>query len=422
MPSTFSSMHSRNFRLFFSGQFISQVGNWLTLLAQTLLVLHLTDNGLAVGLLGAAQFGPVLLMGAFAGLIADRADKRRLLVITQSLAMLQSGALAVIAFMPNTPLLGVYALAFIGGIITAFDNPARRAFVVEMVPESNVNNAVSLNSAMMTGSRVIGPALAGVLVSSVGFGWCFAVDGLSYIAVIGGLLAMRSSELRRPPVAVRGPGQVREGIRYVRSVPELWLVVVMMAIVGTFSFNFSTVMPLFVTRTLHGSDMEFTLLFSVISLGSLTGALVMARRTSVSLVHMQVASAVFGTAMCALSLVPDLAVSFPMAFMVGVSSIAFMTSSTAIVQFRSDPAMRGRVLALQTLVFLGSTPIGGPLLGGLIDLTNARVGLAAGGVAALGAALYGRTKTKSSGISYQHQITTTLPPLPVPKGQVSGAF
>ena len=408
-PSMFSSLASRNFRLFFIGQLVSQVGNWVTLVASTLLVLHLTHNGLAVGLLGAAQFLPVLVIGPFAGLIADRSDKRRLLVFTQTLALFQSLALAAIAFMPHPSVPGIYAVAFVGGIITAFDNPPRRAFVVEMVPERDVNNAVSLNSAMMTGARVFGPALAGLLVTTVGYGWAFAVDAVSYLAVIAGLVAMRSAELRPSPVPPRGPGQVREGMRYVRATPELRLVVIVMAIVGTFAFNFSTVIPLFVTRTLHGSDAEFTILFSVISVGSVTGALVMARRSVVSIRHVMIACLVFGAAMLVLAPIPNLATSFPVAFLIGVASIAFMTTSTAVIQYRAAPEMRGRVLALQTMVFLGSTPIGGPLLGAIIDLSDARVGVAVGGVAALLAGVYGISALRRSGITWSHDTRVAIP-------------
>src|SRR4051794_38636612 len=192
---TFRSLGVRNFRLFFSGQLISQVGNWLTLVAQTLLVLKLTDNGVALGGLAAAQFGPVLLIGAWAGLIADRSDKRKLLIIVQSIAMAQSFVLAALAFSGNPPLWAIYSVALVGGITVAFDNPARRAFVVEMVPKEDMNNAVSLNSAAMTSSRIFGPALAGLLVVTVGFGWAFLVDGLSYIAVLIGLSVMRTPEL-----------------------------------------------------------------------------------------------------------------------------------------------------------------------------------------------------------------------------------
>src|SRR5438309_9349491 len=219
---TFRSLHVRNFRLFFSGQLISQVGNWLTLIAQTLLVLKLTDSGIALGGLAAAQFGPVLVLGPFAGLVADRSDKRRLLLIVQSLAMAQSFCLAALAFSGHASVLAVYGVALLGGLTIAFDNPARRSFVVEMVPEEDINNAVSLNSALMTSSRVVGPALAGLLIATVGFGWCFLLDGLSYLAVLAALWRMRTNELRRPPVTVRAKGQLRDGLRYVRQVPGVW--------------------------------------------------------------------------------------------------------------------------------------------------------------------------------------------------------
>ena len=387
--STFSSLKYRNFRLFFTGQIISQVGNWLTLIAQTLLVLKLTNSGLMVGLLTGCQFAPVLLFGAWAGLIADRSDKRKLLMIVQALAMVQSFVLAALAFMGHPPVLAIFAVAFCGGIATAFDNPARRAFVVEMVPETNVQNAVSLNSALMTSSRIVGPALAGLLISTVGYGWCFTVDGISYIAVLVALWMMRPADLRRPPVAKRGKGQVREGLRYVRTVPDLWIPLVMMAIIGTLAFNFQVVLPLFATRTFGGDDATFTLLLSVISVGSLTGALVTARRKTIELRHVIVAAAGFGLSMLLLAVVPSLGLAFPVAMLMGFVSIAFMTASTAIVQVRADPTMRGRVLALQAIVFLGSTPIGGPIVGAICQEFGARAGLVVGGVAGLAAAGWG---------------------------------
>ncbi|MGZ4729105.1 MAG: MFS transporter [Acidimicrobiales bacterium] len=387
--STFSSLKYRNFRLFFSGQIISQVGNWLTLVAQTLLVLKLTNSGFMVGLLTACQFAPVLLFGAWAGLIADRSDKRKLLMIVQALAMVQSFALAALAFMGNPPVAAIFAVAFCGGIATAFDNPARRAFGVEMVPETNVQNAVSLNSALMTSSRIVGPALAGLLISTVGYGWCFTVDGVSYIAVLVALWMMRPADLRRPPVAKRGKGQVREGLRYVRTVPDLWIPLVMMGIIGTLAFNFQVVLPLFATRTFGGDDATFTLLLSVISAGSLMGALITARRKTIELRHVIVAAAGFGVAMLVLAAVPTLGLAFPVAMAMGFVSIAFMTASTAIVQVRSDPSMRGRVLALQAIVFLGSTPIGGPIVGAICQELGARAGLVVGGLAGLSAAAWG---------------------------------
>ena len=389
---TFRSLHVRNFRLFFSGQLISQVGNWLTLIAQTLLVFHLTGSGFAVGLLTACQFGPILLFGAWAGLVADRSDKRRLLLIVQTLAMLQSFALAAVAF-SGAPVGFIYAVAVLGGCTMAFDNPARRAFVVEMVDEDAVQNAVSLNSALMTSSRVFGPALAGLLASTLGYGWCFTVDAISYLAVLLGLYLMRTDELRRPPVTPRGKGQVREGLRYVRTVPDLWVPLVMMTLVGTFAFNFSVTMPLFVERTFDGTDATFTILFSVISVGSLIGALATARRTTIEIHDIVIASIGFAVAQLLLAATPSLAVAFPVSVLLGFCSIAFLTASTAIVQVRAAPEMRGRVLALQAMVFLGSTPIGGPIIGAVSQLWGARAGLVIGALSCIAAAAVGASHT-----------------------------
>jgi MFS family permease len=389
---TFRSLKLRNFRLFFGGQLISQIGNWLTLIAQSLLVLELTDSGLALGLLAACQFGPVLVLGAWSGLVADRSDKRKLLIGVQAFAMLQSFALATIAFMDNPPLAGIYIIAVFGGIATAFDNPARRAFVVEMVPVADVQNAVSLNSALMTGSRVVGPALAGLLIATTGYGWTFAVDGISYLAVIAGLLMMRPSELRPHTPSPRGKGQIREGLRYVRTMPELFIPLVMMTIIGTLAFNFQTVMPLLIKRTLGGTATTFTLVYSVISIGSLAGALVSARRTTIGLRDINIAALGFGLSMILLAFTPNVALAYPIGILVGLASITFMTASTAIVQLRSIPSMRGRVLALQAIVFLGSTPIGGPLLGWVCEQFGARAGVMIGGLGCLAAAGYGWSK------------------------------
>jgi MFS family permease len=386
---TFQSLSVRNFRLFFGGQLISQIGNWLTLVAQTLLVLKLTDSGYALGGLAVAQFGPVLVFGAFAGLVADRSDKRRLLIIVQTVAMLQSFCLAALAFTGHPPLLAIYAVALFGGVATAFDNPARRSFVVEMVPEESINNAVSLNSALMTGARVFGPALAGLLVTTVGFGWAFLLDAISYLAVIAALYRMNPAELRQAPVTPKGKGQVREGLRYARSVPELWVPLLMMAIIGTLAYNFQTVLPLFTTRDLHGSDVTFTWLMSVVSLGSLIGALATARRKTINVRMVSRNAAIFGAAMALLAFTPNQPSAFAVGFLVGLGSITFMTAATAITQLAADPSMRGRILALQAIVFLGSTPIGGPIVGAISETFGARYAIALGALATLAASGFG---------------------------------
>jgi len=249
MSATFRSLQVRNFRLFFVGQLVSQVGNWMTLVAQTLLVLRITDNGVALGAVAACQFGPLLVFGTWSGLLADRLDKRRLLLGVQVFAMAQSFVLAALALAERPSLLALYAVALAGGFATALDNPARRAFVVEMVPDDHLQNAVSLNSALMTSSRVVGPALAGLLVTTLGFAWCFALDGLSYVAVLVALGRMNPRELHPAPVAERGRGQIRAGLRYTRSIPELWVPLMMTALVGTLAFNFSVVVPLFAAAT-----------------------------------------------------------------------------------------------------------------------------------------------------------------------------
>lgn len=391
MSATFRSLEIRNFRLFFTGQAISQVGSWMRMVAMTLLVLKLTDSGIAVGVLTAAQFLPVLIIGPWAGLLADRSDKRRLLLVVQTCLMGQSLALTALAASGDPPFLAICAVALAGGVATAIDNPARRSFVVEMVPETHVQNAVSLNTAVMTGSRIFGPALAGLLVSTVGYTWCFLGDGVSYLAVLFSLARMSTADLRPAPPAVRGRGQVREGIRYVASMPDLRIPLIMMTVVGTLAFNFSVVLPLFVTRALDGTEAQFTLLFSALSAGSMVGALWSARRTEVRLRQIVLASGAFGVAMLGLSIVPNLSAAFPVAAGVGLASVAFMTTSTTMIQLRAVPSMRGRVLALQAMVFLGSTPIGGPIVGAVCEVFGARAGLALGGVACLAAAAYGLT-------------------------------
>jgi MFS family permease len=286
-------------------------------------------------------------------------------------------------------LLALYGVAFLGGIAMAFDSPARRSFVVEMVPPADINNAVSLNSALMTGSRVVGPALAGLLVVTLGFSWAFLIDGLSYLAVLLGLYMMNTAELRQPPVTPRGKGQVREGLRYAKGNPELWVPLVMMAVIGTLAYNFQTVLPLFAKRDLGGSDLTFTLLMSVVSVGSLIGALATARRKTMTVSAVSRAAFAFGIAIVLLAVSPNEPLAFAVGLILGLASITFMTASTAIVQMKSDPSMRGRVLALQSMVFLGSTPIGGPIVGFVAERFGARYSLLIGAAAALAAGAYG---------------------------------
>jgi MFS family permease len=393
---TLSSLRSRNFRLFFVGQTVSNTGNWLTMVALTLLVLHRTDSGVAVGLLSACQFGPILLLSAWAGVIVDRTEKRKLLVVTQLIEMAQSFALAALAFVHQAPLGAFYVTAAIGGCALAFDNPVRRTFVNEMVPTVDIPNAVTLYSAMVNISRILGPAIAGVLIVTVGYGWCFTIDAISYLTVLVALGMMRPAELRRVAVTRRGAGQIRAGVKYIASVPELWITFVMLLIVGTISYNFSVVFPLFVEKGLHGGDGAYTLVYSAFSAGALVGALAVARRVTVGVRTVALGAAWLGASMLVLSAVPNVALAVVIAAVVGAGSVAFMTAATAIAQLRSDPDMLGRVLALQTVLIIGTTPIGGPILGALSDAIGARSPVLIGGVGALAAAGLGLLAARRS--------------------------
>jgi MFS family permease len=386
---TFLSLRHRNFRLFFYGQLVSNTGNWLTNVALTLLVLHLTGSGLAVGGHTAAQVGPILQLSPWAGAIADRHDKRKLLFVTQSVEMAQSALLAVLAFMPNPPLAGFYVIAAVGGVALAFDNPLRRSFVSEMVPADDRPNAVALYSAIVNASRIFGPALAGVLVVTVGYGWCFAADAASYVFVLAALWLMRPAELLRSAKPAQVKGAVRSGVRYIARTPSLRIAFVMLMVVGTLGYNLNVELPLFVERSLHDGDSAFTFLYVIFSVGALASALVVAHRQLVHLRNVLVGSATFGVALVLLALTPALAIAVPVLLMLGVTSILYFTATTAIVQVDADPSLHGRILALQTVLLVGTAPIGGPIDGALADAFGARAPLLLGGIAALGAALWG---------------------------------
>jgi MFS family permease len=386
---TFSSLSIRNFRYFFWGQLVSNTGNWLTNVALTLLVLHLTNSGFAVGLLTACQFGPILLLSAWAGAIADRSNKRNLLFVTQTGEMLQSITLAVLAFLPHPSLGALFGVAAVGGVLLAFDNPLRRSFVTEMVPPDERPNAVALYSAIVNTSRVFGPALAGLLVVTLGYGWAFALDAASYLTVLYALWRMRPAELLRVPAPDRAKGQVRAGIRYVIETPRLRISFVMLAIIGTLGYNLAVVLPLLVEHGLHRGDGAFTFVYAMFSAGALVSALVVAGRHLVRIRHVIVGALGFGVAMLLLSIVPSVGFAVPAAFLVGLTSILYMTATTAIVQVEADPRMHGRILALQTVLMVGTAPIGGPILGWLSDVWGPRSTVVVGGVASILAGAYG---------------------------------
>lgn len=389
MRRTFASLGVRNFRLFFVGQLISNSGNWLTMVALTLLVLHRTDSGSAVGLLTACQFGPMLLFSAWAGLVADRSNKRHLLYITQSLEMAQSFVLAILAFIPHTPLPAFYGVAVAGGVMLAFDNPGRRSFVSEMVDRDRVANAVTLYSAMVNLSRIVGPAIGGVLVVTTGYGWCFTIDGASYVVVIAALVAMRGDELHPVVATPKAKGQVRAGIRYIASVAELRISFIMLLIVGILTYNFQVLFPLYVEKGLHGTDTQYTLIYATFSAGAVIGTMIVARRSHITLRSVVVGAGAMGVAMVGMAAVGNIAVAFPVVALVGGASVAYMTATTALAQLRADRQMVGRVLAIQTVLMIGTTPIGGPILGYLADVAGGRFPVLLAGISALGATAIG---------------------------------
>lgn len=387
---TFVSLRNRNFRLYFIGQLISNTGNWLQTVALTLFVLKLTRSGLAVGVITACQWGPTLFLSAWAGAITDRTDKRRMLLITQTLEIAPSIGFAILAFAPHPPIAALYALALGMGILIAFDSPARRSFVPEMVRQEDLSNGVVLYSMTQNVSRIFGPALAGVLVVTAGYGWCFTLDAISFLAVLVCLLMMRPSELHRRAPKPREKGEVRAGLAYVWSMPTMWISFVMLVIVGTLAYNFSVTLPLLVKDALHVPvNSGFTLLYSVFSAGAVIGGLVVAHRELVRIEHVILGALSIGLVLVGLAFVPTLLAAVPVVLLLGAASVLYMTSSTSIVQVEAAREMHGRVLSLQNVIIGGAALIGGPLLGWIADSMGGRAPVMFGGIAALAAAGFG---------------------------------
>jgi MFS family permease len=378
---TFASLRNRNFRIFFTAQIVSVTGTWMQSIAQMWLVLHLTGSGVALGITAALQFTPILLFGTWGGLLADRLDKRKLLMVTQSAAGVVALVLAGLTLGGIVQLWMVYALALSLGMVNVFDNPARQSFVTEMVGREQLINAVGLNSAVFTLARVIGPAIAGVLIALVGTGWCFLYNGLSYFPVVFALLLMRPSELHRGLPALRARGQIRAGIRYAWNRPELRLPLLLMLVVGTLAFNFSVLMPLMARFAFNSGASTFGLLMSFMGVGAFIGALVAANRARPSHRLLAFAGVAFGGLLIGAALAPTLPIELLVLVPMGAAMITFQATANSLLQLNSDPAFRGRVMALYVMVFLGTTPIGGPIVGWIAQQFGARVGLGIGGIA-----------------------------------------
>ena len=387
MRRTFRALSVRNFRLYFVGQVISVSGTWMQSIALALLVLsdRLHGNGFDVGVTTALQFLPMLLVGSFGGLVADRVDKRRLLFATQASAGALALVLGVMTATGTIRLWNVYLLAALLGVVNLFDNPARQTFVSEMVGFDLMPNAISLNSVLMNSARVIGPAIGGVLILTVGYASCFLVNAGSYVAVIVALAMMRPAELIRGKPVPRAKGQVREGLRYVRSTPDLLQPLLAVAVVGIFAFNFTTTLPLLAKISFDGGAGTYAAFSSAMGIGAVVGGLVVAHRSRPSSVLLALVGLAFGLAILVVSVAPTEVLTVVALTVMGAFSISFIATANATMQLRADPALRGRVMALYAIALLGSTPIGGPLVGAISDASSPRVALAVGGIATLAA-------------------------------------
>lgn len=379
-PSMFSSLRIRNYRLFAMGQAVSNTGTWMQRIAQDWLVLSLTGSATAVGITTALQFLPMLLFGLYGGLIADRYDKRRLLLATQSVMGLTGLALAVLTLSGHVHIAHVYVLAFVLGLATVVDNPARQTFVSEMVGPAQIRNAVSLNSANFQSARLVGPAVAGVLIAAVGSGWAFLFNGLSFLAPVASLLLVRPGELHRTERVPRCKGQLREGLSYVRSHPELMWPIVLVGFVGTFGFNFPIWLTAFTDRVFQEGAGTYGLLNTLMAVGSVAGALLAARRGTSRMRLMAGAALMFGVLEMLAALTPSFWLFAALMAPIGIMGLTFNVTANSSVQLASDPAMRGRVMSLYMMVFMGGTPIGGPIMGWITDTFGARVGFLSGGV------------------------------------------
>ncbi|MFD7286960.1 MFS transporter [Streptomyces sp. NPDC059863] len=395
----FSSLKIRNYRLFATGAVVSNIGTWMSRITQDWLVLSLTGSSAAVGITTALQFLPMLLFGLYGGVIADRYPKRLLLLFTQAAMGLCGLSLAVLTLSGQVQVWHVYLIAFLLGMVTVVDNPTRQSFVSEMVGPDRLRNAVSLNSANFQSARLIGPAVAGVLITTVGSGWAFMLNGLSFIAPLVGLLLMRQHELHKSVRVPRGKGQLREGLRYVRGRPELIWPIVLIGFIGTFGFNFPIWLTAFAHGVYDGGAGLYAFFNILMAAGSLAGALLAARRGSSRLRVLLLAAMAFGVLEIAVSFSPWVWLFSLVLVPIGMLGMTTNISANTSVQMASDPEMRGRVMSLYMMVFVGGTPIGGPLLGWVTDTYGARVGFATGGlVSLLAAATIGLILTRVAGV------------------------
>ncbi len=390
MRRSFNSLSVRNYRRYFVGQLVSLSGNWMQTVAELWLILGLTGSGVAVGLTSALQFLPILLFGAWGGLLADRFSKRRLLMVTQATMAVPALVLFSLTVAGVVAPWMVFALVFVRGAVNAVDNPTRQSFVIEMVGPDRVVNAVSLNSVIVHSARIVGPAIAGVLIATVGVAPCFAVNAATFGAMLVALWLMDPAHLHSAPLADHGRGAIRAALRYVRATPELAVPLALMALVGTLGFNFQVILPLLARFSFGGSAAAYAALVCAMGVGSVVGALVVGARGRTGPGLIAAAALAFGVLALLAALAPTLAFELPALALLGAAAVTFAASVNSSLQLAVEPRMRGRVMALYSVVFLGSTPIGGPLAGWLSEAYDPRVALLLAAVSGLSAAWAGQ--------------------------------
>jgi MFS family permease len=406
MSPTFTSLQVRNYRLYATGGLVSNVGTWMQRVAQDWLVLQLSGHsGVALGITTGLQFLPMLLLAPFAGTIADRYSKRKVLMLTQASMALVGAVLGVLDVTGVVQVWHVFILAFLLGVGAAVDAPARQSFVIEMVGRDDLQNAVALNSASFNLGRVIGPAVAGFLIVLIGTGPVFLINAASFGAVIFALKKMRVADLAPVPRAERGRGQVLEGIRYVRRRPDLLMVMIIVFFVGTFGLNFQMTSALMATEVFHKGAGEYGILGSIMAVGSVAGALLSARRGRPRLRLIVVAAVAFGVIEVASGLMPTYLAFTALLIPLGLAQMTMLNSANATMQLSVDPVMRGRVMALYMAVLMGGTPFGAPLIGALAEAFGARWSLVGGGIISAGAALVaGTLLARRSGLQVRGEL------------------
>lgn len=387
---TFSSLKVRNFRLYYIGQAVSVSGTFMQGVAQAWLVLKLTDSGTALGIVTALQYLPVLIFGPWGGVLADRFNKRKLIYLTQTVFAIQALLLGTLVLTGAVQVWMVGALAFLYGLVNVIDNPTRQTFVPEMVGTERLRNAVTLYSMLVNLARVLGPIVAAVLIVEVGVGLCFIINGFSYAAIIILLAMMRASELHKAPSRpAAAKGQMIEGLKYILRTPVLRNTLLMMAVIGTLTYEFQVSLPLLAEFTFHGNAATYADLTAAQGIGSVIGGLFLAGQKSASTSSLLLAALLFGTATITAGFMPTLNLTIILVLFIGFFSIYFQSLGNTILQLNSDPKMRGRVMSYWTMAFLGSTAIGGPLIGWIGQTFSPRFSLGVGGLAAIAAAAAG---------------------------------